>query len=410
MKKIYKLPLSRVRFPKIRDLGALIKKRYLVDARPHTRKRFETLAQAKTFADQLAVERSNQGVESLSFSTADRIAAAHCIARLRKWSKTITEATDYFVDHLEHERERQDSLLVSVCIDQFVDRLACDVAKKVLARNSFREARFRAREFSSVFGALHIAELNEQQFRCYLDQRSGSPQTKRNIWGAFSKFCSFCVRRGYIDRNPVAGLKIKVPRKDVTIFSIDEVRTLLNAAGASKHAADVNYNRATAVVEAELVPYFTIALFAGLRPTEILRLNWEQVSLATKTITVLAHTTKVRETRYVPINETLSQWLPVDLVEASGPIVGANFTNKFRSVLRAAGYGGTRVGPSVEPTRRWTPDICRHSFGSYWLALHKNRAELAEIMGNSVQVIRRHYRAPVLEADAVAYFALLPGS
>jgi hypothetical protein len=50
----------------------------------------------------------------------------------------------------------------------------------------------------------------------------------------------------------------------------------------------------------------------------------------------------------------------------------------------------------------------RHSFGSYWLALHKNRAELVELMGNSVQVIKVHYRAPVLESDAVAYFALRP--
>jgi hypothetical protein len=80
-------------------------------------------------------------------------------------------------------------------------------------------------------------------------------------------------------------------------------------------------------------------------------------------------------------------------------------SNYGRGLIRRCAADQNNAG--FEP---WVPDICRHSFGFYWLALHKNRAELTELMGNSVQVIKAHYRAPVLEAEAVAvaYFALRP--
>ena len=50
----------------------------------------------------------------------------------------------------------------------------------------------------------------------------------------------------------------------------------------------------------------------------------------------------------------------------------------------------------------------RHSFASYWLAVNKNAPELAEIMGNSVPIIRRYYENTVLEAVALHYRSLVP--
>jgi len=50
----------------------------------------------------------------------------------------------------------------------------------------------------------------------------------------------------------------------------------------------------------------------------------------------------------------------------------------------------------------------RHSFASYWLAVNKNAPELAEIMGNSVPIIRRYYENTVLEAVALHYWSLVP--
>ena len=51
-----------------------------------------------------------------------------------------------------------------------------------------------------------------------------------------------------------------------------------------------------------------------------------------------------------------------------------------------------------------TKNIMRHSFASYWLATHKNAPELAEIMGNTVPIIRKHYENTVLETVACGFW------
>ncbi len=57
---------------------------------------------------------------------------------------------------------------------------------------------------------------------------------------------------------------------------------------------------------------------------------------------------------------------------------------------------------------QWDADIMRHSFASYWLAIHKNAPELAESMGNTVPIIRKNYENAVLAPVAARYWEILP--
>jgi len=99
---------------------------------------------------------------------------------------------------------------------------------------------------------------------------------------------------------------------------------------------------------------------------------------------------------------TLIRWLR-PFAKKSGRVVGKNFRKNFEVVKRACGYD-----PATKVTR-WVQDILRHSFASYWLPIHKNRNALAEEMGNSVEVIKDHYRRPILKVTATKYWALAPG-
>ncbi len=56
----------------------------------------------------------------------------------------------------------------------------------------------------------------------------------------------------------------------------------------------------------------------------------------------------------------------------------------------------------------WQSDVLRHSFASYWLAIHKKRTELAEHMGNSTKIIGKHYWRVIAQTEAQAWFAILP--
>ncbi len=141
--------------------------------------------------------------------------------------------------------------------------------------------------------------------------------------------------------------------------------------------------------------------FAGLRPGEAEQLDWAQVHFKSKTIEVLAHTSKTRDSRFVKMEPALIAWLK-PYAKTAGLIAGINLRPRWRSVKEAAGYG------SEEHQTKWVEDIMRHSYASYWLALHQNRAELAEMMGNSVNVIKSHYRRPVLKAEAKRYWGLRP--
>ena len=55
-------------------------------------------------------------------------------------------------------------------------------------------------------------------------------------------------------------------------------------------------------------------------------------------------------------------------------------------------------------------DGLRHTYATYWLKIHQNRNQLAELIGNSAEIIGRHYVKPVTKKDAEAFWKLLPRS
>ena len=57
----------------------------------------------------------------------------------------------------------------------------------------------------------------------------------------------------------------------------------------------------------------------------------------------------------------------------------------------------------------WPTNALRHGYGSFHLAHFKDAAALALQMGNSVDVIFRHYRELVRPKDAERYWQIKPG-
>jgi hypothetical protein len=54
-------------------------------------------------------------------------------------------------------------------------------------------------------------------------------------------------------------------------------------------------------------------------------------------------------------------------------------------------------------------DSFRHSYASYWLAKYNDRAHLAENMGNSLQVIKKHNKAIVANSAQEAFWNIKAG-
>lgn len=389
--KTSKCPIVRAEWPRISDLRPTGMNCFMVDARPHgKREYFEKVADAKTRADQLGTERLNRGTEALSFSTENRIMALECMEKLRPFEKTLRDAVVHYVAWLATDEARRKSFLVSECVDQYIVAREADLNRGEISKLSFYEIRERTKKVGEAIGGLHIAAVTSDTVKTYLDSIPFSAQTRINIRLRMSKFFNFCKSKGWIDRNPCEGVVIKSKRTDTKILTVDEAKHLLAKAKKSEF-------------KSVAVPYVAVCLFAGLRPGEAEQLDWKHVHFDTETIEVLGHTSKTRDSRFVKMEANLVKWLK-PYAKESGRIVGVNFRPKFETVKRAAGYDPTNK------ESKWVMDVMRHSYASYWLAVHKNRAELAELMGNSVEIIRAHYRRPILSVMAEKYWSLTPAA
>lgn len=56
----------------------------------------------------------------------------------------------------------------------------------------------------------------------------------------------------------------------------------------------------------------------------------------------------------------------------------------------------------------WPLDLFRHTAASYWIAHARDAAAVALELGNSVDILLRHYRELVTRKDAARFWALVP--
>ena len=134
-------------------------------------------------------------------------------------------------------------------------------------------------------------------------------------------------------------------------------------------------------------------------------LQWADICLddpEEKFISVRAEYSKVQEPRHVEILPNLETWLR-KYRKVAGPLV-SNPTafRRARDKVIEAMKGA-----------RWSPDVCRHSFASYFYKLHGDRDRLAAMMGHSAmsREIEKHYKdATVSRADAEKYWQIVPDS
>ena len=254
-----------------------------------------------------------------------------------------------------------------------------------------RTIQHRIGRFARDFGSSAAADITAADIERWLDaysSRSGEPlgpQTRNNYLAYLSAFFNFAIKKGQAITNPVLQIdRARLERGEIAILLPDQVRRLLHVA---------------AECAPELVPYFAIAIFAGVRPTELSRLRWENINFDLKYIHIAGDVAKVRNQRYVDIEDVLMAWLMVYRHE-SGPIVPVNaytFTKLFNHTRDKAGL---REG--------WTNDVMRHSYGTYHVARHESKNKTALMMGHSVKMLDRHYRKPLHRTDATEFWNIMP--
>jgi integrase len=187
----------------------------------------------------------------------------------------------------------------------------------------------------------------------------------RQTWlNRISTLFAFAVRRGLIVANPCDRIeRVTVDRKPPLILTPAQSRALL------------------AATPTVMKPYVVLGMFAGIRPEEITRLDWSQISLDAGTVAVDGKTRRRRTVTLEPVAVAALKNHPL----RHGAVTPSNSTvdrwrNKARLVL---GFP------------RWPQDLLRHTAASYLLALHQDAAKVALRLGNSEKILMSHYYSPV---------------
>lgn len=377
---------------------------YQVDARKKgttgKRESFTDLDKAKDRAKEIAESLTMEGIEGMAIKAELRVAAIQGERLLAEYNKTLSDAVQFYLAHLKSQAEKDKTHTISFLADKWLADRTAD-KNKPAKKKTLIGIKEGAKMLKAAFGECRIAEVTKKDIEDYLQSLERDNQTKRNKWSLIRQFFNYCIKNGYFSSNPAKGIVITIPSKDIQILPLEKVQQIFDALQTTDKHKD-------------LMPYFAVSIFAGLRPTEAQLLTWERINLDTREIHVLASTSKVGESRIVKIEDTLLHWLKEYKGEKKGLIVPAkNFTRRFRRFRADIGYKMTNSDKKVvlnPDSVKWTQDVMRHTFGSYHLGKYHDRAHLAELMGNSIEVIKKHYKVSVSEADTKAFWNILPAS
>ena len=321
------------------------------------------------------VKRANEGLSGMAVPEKLRIEAMECQRRLKPVNASLTNAVDFF---LRHAKPAGGHRTAKELVKEFID------AKRAAGR---REEYLRIQAsvlglFEKSFPNVLAHEIGAAQIESWLGNRGGSLRTRRNYQADIRNLFNFAVRRGYVASNPVECLeKIILDEKPVEILGVAQAARLLDAAEASGGI---------------MTPFIAIGLFAGLRTREIAVLDWKDVDLAEKTITVHATKTKTRARRIVEVSGNLKAWL-LPYFTTIGSVAPDHYRQKFEDTRRAAG---------IDP---WPRNAMRHSAASYHLAAHRNESLTQAMLGHeSGKMLIQHYRELVKPKQASAYWQILP--
>lgn len=355
-----------------------LKYKFVLDLRPFGRGRkfFATRAEAEAerLRQKTALERHGREAVGLpQHELSDFIRARKTLAG---YDKTITDATVFFVDHLERIRRCRTT------VAQLADEVLDAKRKDGLSPEYISDLKLRLKRFCAAFGNRPIVGITVEELDNWLRALPGSPKSRANYRANVGVLFSYATKRRMLEFNPITHTaKPKLLDHPPEIFAVDELRALLKA--ANRIAPDV-------------LPMLAIGAFVGLREAEIQRLDWSEIDLARGHIEVKAAKAKSARRRIVPIQPNLAAWLQ-PYAAMKGRVVPVGTRSKLARAREAA------------ELTRWPNNGLRHSFASYRLAATHDAPRVASELGHtSPQMLYSTYRELVLPEEAERYWKSTP--
>jgi integrase len=349
----------------------------------------------KAAAGSLLELKARAGTAVFELSSAQVNEAINAFKRLGKVNMSLTEAVDFAI-----KNSRPDAGIISV--EEAIEKaLETKRSKRPSYIRDLRKRWSRFKEWLPAAKRKAINTIGQVDIRRYLTARKLNPQGERNELRNLSVLFSWTVQHHHMTANPCSGIKVEdsPSEEPVRVLSIAEIKHLLELAQMELQATLKVGKTKISVIKVypgDLIPWFVLGLFAGLRPEETVRLDWADIDFGRRQIDLPARKAKGRTRRIIPMEPNLIEWLkPYRPGGGKGKVV-SNFRWHFQVFQRSA-------GPEWNP---WPKDCLRHSYGPFHLAKFRHAGSTAENMGHrSTNMLYNHYRDVIKDqADVDAFW------
>jgi hypothetical protein len=319
----------------------------------------------------------------------DAVAAMNSL-KSRGSSYSLSFAVDYF---LQNYRPPDQEKAIDKAADEYIQHRERDCVREFISRAQFRSIKSEMLWFKGVFGRTSVSAITVEKFRDYLEtprnrprsrlvkKEVTAPKTWNNRRGLLSTFCLFCVERGYLAENTIAKVpqcKINGRKSMAQTLSFARVQELMEYL----EAYDGSPTRRLSDPQPAgfLVPFFALALFAGIRPDalygEMGKLQPGDIDLNMGVVRVRPEVSKTTEMRVVAIQPNLLLWLEKYPLDRFPLLPGKNIVRILSEVRQKFSIGH---------------DVLRHTYISMLVGAFRSVGDASLQAGNSEAIICRHY-------------------
>ena len=371
------------------------------------RKNFKSRNDAVAERQQLSIRYLNEQSEGHTVWTTlthgqnkEAIAAINRLNQVKS-NKPLTFAVNYF---LAHYKEAAETMTVEEAVQEYCDHKSKELERGIISYRQEHAIALEMKKLKHYFAGRIVNEIQAEELNIYLDTRHGrskatlSLKSWNNYRGYLSTFFKYCVSKKYVGENPILEVpqyKIKQRRGTAEILSANDAADLME--WLETYSGKQNRDGSWWGVPGCMVPYYSLSLFAGIRPDwkhgEMSKLKPKHIHTDTGVILIEPDVSKVNDKRAIKIQPNLNLWLE-KYPPARYPIIP---TKRFRDMW-----------VHVRKERKLSHNVLRHTYISMTVGSFRSVGDAALQAGNSESVIRKYYLDLVTTEEANRFWQIVP--
>ncbi|HEY4362910.1 MAG TPA: tyrosine-type recombinase/integrase [Bryobacteraceae bacterium] len=305
-------------------------------------------------------------------------------------------------------------ITIEQAIQSFTAEFGANAA--INTQKKYRLLLGKVRTFSEKRGFLLIDQWKPIDVRDFRASWTVSPQTAAKNMSTIKTFFEFCLSNEWVTRNPAR--LVKNPRtrdgaerrnEQKLPFTDHELKLMYEVCETRYGKKDIVWSRDThhkpAIGEpaqyirkwsgSDLSDWISLAVYTGLRISDVSTFNADRLQPSGE---VLVRTTKAGTHVYTWIPEWLQERIRGRAVKF-GPQIFGTHTTKDLNVI--TDLWRRKLKKMWELCGEWsvtpTPHRFRHTFARILLQRGVSVRDVADLLGNSEEMVRRHYAAWIPE-------------